>query len=100
VCDSIEEERLRWDRNDVVRVHDVFSISAPFSRGTQSGATRGALLPRQGLHFREGDPSSPWGRSPEKAEARRPKGAAIALKRCPREGVGNGDIEPGNRRDR
>src|ERR1017187_7300679 len=51
-----------------------YSVSAPFSRGTRSEAMRGALLPRQGLHFGEGDPNLFRGRSPEKAEARRPQG--------------------------
>ena len=81
---------MRWDLNEVVLVHDVISVSAPFSRGTRSGAMRGALLPRQGLHFREGDPNLFWGRSLEKAEARSPQGAATAPKQCPRERGANG----------
>src|ERR1700743_2743746 len=58
-----------------------FSVSARFLRA-RSRRARGALLPRQGLHFSEGDPSSSWGRSQEKAEARSPQGASTASKRC------------------
>src|SRR5579863_8955234 len=41
-----------------------------FVSGHTSRRARGALLPRQGLHFLEGDPGLSWGRSPGKAEAR------------------------------
>src|SRR5580704_7141328 len=64
---------------------NLVSFSAPVVSGHTSRRARGALLPRQGLHFLEGDPSSSWGRSLEKAEARSPQGAATAPKRCPRQ---------------
>jgi len=39
---------------------------SPFSRGTLTGGSRRALLPRPAVHFMEGDPNLFWGRSPEK----------------------------------
>ena len=76
------DDSIRGQRMIQVTMIVVSFSSVPGVSGHTTRRAQGALLPRPGLHFREGDPSSSWGRSLEKAEARSPPGAATAPQRC------------------
>src|SRR5664279_1899409 len=51
---GVERETLRWDLDGIVLVHDVYSVSAPFSRGTRSEASEARCSQGKGCIFGRG----------------------------------------------